>query len=119
MGDGTAVLALLIAHPGADHASLATETVALLARDVLRAREVVGLGPAVRPAGIAAVDREGRAGAAETGHDLAVLALALRARAQRRRLGRDVVEGIAERTAFSGRERAGRVRLDDAGEKDR
>ena len=41
--------------------------VALLARDVLRAREIVGLGPAMRPAGIRAVDRERRAGAAEAG----------------------------------------------------
>jgi len=53
---------------------------ALLARDVLCARKIVGARPGLRTARIIEIDREGRAGAAETRDHLAVASLALRAR---------------------------------------
>src|SRR5258708_1474752 len=106
-----ALSAFGVTHPGADHAIFSAIAVTLFARGVLRTRQRSGLRPAIRPARIASVDRQRRAGAAKHGDDLAVAALALRLGAQRSRLGRIVVERIAERAALSGRERAGRIRL--------
>ena len=100
-----------VAGPGADHACLAAELVALLCRGVERARNFGFYGIAVGAAGIGHVDRERCAGALH-GHRGAV-ALALLQRRGARGCFRLIVIGLAIGTAFADGECAGRPCLGD------
>src|SRR5215468_9526074 len=67
-----------VAGPGADHAFLAAELIALLGRGVERGRNLRFDGIAVSAAGIGHVDRECRAGALHGDGGAGALALLLR-----------------------------------------
>jgi GNAT superfamily N-acetyltransferase len=66
----------------------------------------------MRAADVNRVDGERCARLPEVADDLALLTLALRSRAQRCGLGRQVVERITECAAPAGRKRPGRIGLD-------
>src|SRR5262249_53064497 len=99
--------ALGVADEGADDAFLAAVAIALLQGAVLRRREAGSSGKAIGAAGIASVDREGRAIALHRGDHLAVGAGTLLERGGARRLFALEVVGKAVGTAAADRERAG------------
>src|SRR5215218_6644042 len=99
-------LPLGVAGPGADHAFLAAEFVALLGRGIERAGNLRFDGIAMGAAGIFHVDRERRAGALH-GHRGAVALALLQRREPGCGLG-GIVIGLAIGAAFADREGAGR-----------